>query len=76
MVTAPGWRSPISVPVFPILPAAGPARPCGVLVLDLLVLEYLLLAGALSIGLVGELRGEEECLGLLDEPVVFLLLAD
>ena len=47
-----------------------------VLVLDLLDLEDLLLAGALSLGLVGERLGKEERLGLLDDPVVFLLLAD
>ena len=47
-----------------------------VMVLIPLVLEDRLLALALSLGLVGERRGEEECLGLLDDPVVFLLLAD
>ena len=45
-----------------------------VLVLDLLDLEDLLLAGALSLGLAGERLGEGEPLALLVDTVVVLLL--
>ena len=58
-VTAPGGRSLISIPMVPVLNRAGTA------VLDLLDLDDLLLAGALSLGLVVQRLGDGERLGML-----------